>query len=235
MTAESHDKLAIAIDGPSASGKSTVSKRVAEVLQLVYVDSGALYRGLTWKVLREQVDPTDGEQVISLMKRINWEFYVDNRVVGFRIDGEDPGQQIRSEPVRESVSDVATIPEVRAFLVQSLQRMTQFGALVMEGRDIGTVVFPGSPMKFYLDADPEERARRRHREIEEVEGGTDVQEILQSLTKRDKKDSSRTTAPLQIALGAQVINSTSLGIEEVVEKIVGLVRSSGYLPEGSKA
>ncbi|MBP7829331.1 MAG: (d)CMP kinase [Kiritimatiellae bacterium] len=216
----------VAIDGPSASGKSTVSKRVAQELKFTYVDSGSLYRGMTWKALREGVEIARPDQVVDLMNRMQFEFYAENCIVLFTIDGEDPGLQIRSEPVRENVADIAAIPEVRAFLVARLQEMVRFGDIVMEGRDIGTVVFPETPFKYYLDADPEERARRRSLELKSMEGVGDVHKVLDSLKRRDKKDSTRKTAPLQIALGARVINSTSMSIEEVVAQIVAEVRAA---------
>jgi cytidylate kinase len=219
------EKIVVAIDGPSASGKSTVSKLVALELGFTFVDSGSLYRGMTWKCLREGVDVRDSEKVVELMNRMNLEFYVENRVVLFRIDSEEPGQQLRSGPVRENVSDIAAIPEVRAFLVQRLRNMVEFGNIVMEGRDIGTVVFQTTPFKFYLDADPEERARRRYEEQMKMEGEGDLQGVLHSLTRRDRKDSTRKTAPLQIALGARVINTTQMSIEEVVGEITKDVRS----------
>ncbi|OGV43452.1 MAG: cytidylate kinase [Lentisphaerae bacterium GWF2_57_35] len=221
------DVMVVAIDGPSASGKSTVSREVALKLKFTYVDSGSLYRGMTWKCIREGVDVKMPEFVIDLMNRMKLEFFAENRVVRFTIDGEDPGQQLRSEPVRECVSDIAAIPEVRHFMVNKLRQMVQFGAIVMEGRDIGSVVFPDSPFKFYLDADPEERARRRHAELIEMEGQGDVEKVLDSLKRRDQKDTTRKTAPLQIPLGAHVINSTSMSIEEVVSLIVKEVSAAG--------
>ena len=220
--------IVVAIDGPSASGKSTVSKQVALKLDFVYVDSGALYRGITWKCIREQVDVRDPVAVMELIHRTALEFFVANRVVVFTMDGEEPGQQLRSEPVRESVSDIAAIPEVRVFVVEKLRQMVHFGHLVMEGRDIGSVVFPDSAFKFYLDADPEERARRRHAELLKMEGEGDVEKVLHSLMRRDQKDTTRKTAPLQIPLGAKVINSTSLSIEEVTDIIAKDVHAAGY-------
>ncbi|MBU1692790.1 MAG: (d)CMP kinase [Verrucomicrobia bacterium] len=221
-----HPVSVVAIDGPSASGKSTVSKRVAQELKFTYVDSGSLYRGMTWKALRDGVEIGRPDQVIELMNRMKLEFYTENRVVLFTMDGEDPGQQIRSEPVRENVADIAAIPEVRVFMVDRLREMVRFGDIVMEGRDIGTVVFPESPFKYYLDADPEERARRRSLELKSMEGVDDVGKVLDSLARRDRKDSTRKTAPLQIALGARVINSTSMTIEEVVALITAEVRAA---------
>ena len=179
---------------------------------------------MTWKALRDGVEIGRPEQVVELMNRMKLEFYAENLVVLFTIDGEDPGQQIRSEPVRENVADIAAIPEVRVFLVNRLREMVRFGDIVMEGRDIGTVVFPESPFKYYLDAEPEERARRRSLELKSLEGVDDVGKVLDSLARRDRKDSTRKTAPLQIALGAKVINSTSMAIEEVVALIVAEVR-----------
>lgn len=219
--------IVVAIDGPSASGKSTVSRRVAEELGYVYVDSGALYRGMTWKALREGVDVRDAERVVTLMATTQWDFFLDRLVVRFTIDGDDPWNELRSAPVREAVADVAAIPAVRAFLSDHLRRMVRFGPLVMEGRDIGSAVFPETPYKYYLDAAPEERAKRRHRELADSEGYADVNEVLDSLRRRDHKDSTRPTAPLQIALGARVINTTELTVEEVVGRIVSELRAAG--------
>jgi cytidylate kinase len=145
----------------------------------------------------------------------------------FTIDGERPGDQLRSEPVRERVADIAAIPEVRAHLVRLLRDTARFGNIVMEGRDIGTVVFPDSPYKFYLDANPEERARRRFEEIARKEQISDVGQVLNSLARRDHKDSTRKTAPLQIALGAHVIDSTALSVEDVVSRVVTHIRAAG--------
>jgi len=214
------NRIIVAVDGPSASGKSTVSRLAAEKLDYVYVDSGAFYRGITWKALKDGIDITDSDEVIFCLRKLNWEMLLDGRNLVFEIDGENPGMALRSEPVREKVSLVAVLPEVRAFVVKRLQETTSFGNIVMEGRDIGSVVFPSTPYKYYLDADPEERARRRNLEIKEMEGTSDVQAVMDSLSRRDKIDSTRKTAPLQIPLGATVINSTSMGIEEVVDTII---------------
>ncbi len=218
--------IAVAIDGPSASGKSTVARLSARELGFHYVDSGSLYRGLTWKCLREGVDTEDPAAVIELVNRTKLDFFVEEGAIRFTLDGEDPGAQIRSMPVQERVSDVAAIPEVRARIVQHLRETTRFGNVVMEGRDIGTVVFPDTPFKFYLDADPEERARRRHQELAQTAGDTTVDNVLASLQRRDRKDSTRKTAPLQIALGAKVIDSTAMQAEDVVRIVVAQVRGA---------
>ncbi len=219
----------VAVDGPSASGKSTVSRRTAQAMGFIYVDSGALYRGVTWKCVKEGIDVKDSQAVTNLLIRMNMELVLKDGAVGYLIDGEDPGQEIRAEPVRERVADIAAQQSVRVYIVEKLRMMTKFGSLVMEGRDIGTVVFPDTPFKYYLDADPEERARRRAAEIKVQEGTEDVGAVLSSLRRRDQKDSSRATAPLQIALGAKIINSTGMTVEQVVETIVADLKAGGAL------
>ena len=220
----------VAVDGPSASGKSTVSRRTAQAVGFIYVDSGALYRGITWKCVKEGIDVKDSQAVTNLLIRMNMELVLKDGAVGYLIDGEDPGQEIRAEPVRERVADIAAQQSVRVYIVEKLRMMTKFGSLVMEGRDIGTVVFPDTPFKYYLDADPEERARRRAAEIKVQEGTDDVGAVLSSLRRRDQKDSSRATAPLQIALGAKIINSTGMTVEQVVDTIVADLKKAGAVP-----
>ena len=214
----------IAIDGPSASGKSTVSKGVAAELGFIYVDSGALYRGVTWSAIRKGIDTKDADAVVESMHKADWSFFLQDGAAIFSVDGDVPVQELREKDVREAVADVAAVPEVRKFVVESLQSLENFGSLVMEGRDIGTVVFPDSPYKFYLDADPEERAMRRYREL--VAAGEDekAHEVMESLKKRDQIDSTRKTDPLQVAEGAQVINSTSMSIAEVIQTIIDKVQ-----------
>ncbi|HAL92645.1 MAG TPA: (d)CMP kinase [Verrucomicrobia bacterium] len=220
----------VAVDGPSASGKSTVSRKTAQAVGFIYVDSGALYRGITWKCVKEGVDVKDSQAVTNLLIRMNMELVLRDNAVGYLIDGEDPGQEIRAEPVRERVADIAAQQSVRVYIVEKLRLMTKFGSLVMEGRDIGTIVFPDTPFKYYLDADPEERARRRAAEIKQQEGTDDVGAVLSSLRRRDQKDSSRATAPLQIALGAKIINSTGMTVEQVVDTIVCDLKKAGAVP-----
>ncbi len=214
----------IAIDGPSASGKSSVSKGVAAELGFIYVDSGALYRGVTWQAIRKGADPKDAAAVLEAMHSADWEFFVKNGAAIFSVDGDVPVQELREKDVREAVACVAAIPEVRKFVVESLQSLENFGSLVMEGRDIGTVVFPDSPHKFYLDADPEERAMRRYREL--VAAGEDekAHEVMESLKKRDQIDATRKADPLVVAPGAQVIDSTSMTLEEVIQTVVDAVK-----------
>jgi len=215
---------AIAIDGPSASGKSTVSKGLSKALGFIYVDSGALYRGVTWQAIRKGVDPKDAAAVLECMYNAEWDFFVQEGASVFSVDGDVPVQELREKDVREAVADVASIPEVRRFVVENLQSLERFGSLVMEGRDIGTVVFPDSPYKFYLDADPQERAMRRYREL--IAAGEDekAEAVMESLKKRDQIDATRKADPLVVAPGAQVIDSTSMTLEEVIQKVVDAVK-----------
>lgn len=221
---KSETSWVVSIDGPAASGKSTVARLTAAALDALYVDSGALYRGLTWKALREWVPVHDVAQMADMLTFLDLEYVQQGRALIFTLGGEDPGRQLRSAAVRERVSDVAVIPEVRAYVVDRLRELVRFGNLVMEGRDIGSVVFPETPFKFYLDADPEERARRRHEELVRAEGSSDVAAVQDALARRDQQDSTRATAPLQVPLGAQAINSTRLTAEQVAAVIVEAVR-----------
>lgn len=218
--------ICVAIDGPAASGKSTVARGAAKKLSFNYVDSGSFYRGLTWKCLRDGIDISRHESVLAVLANAQWELRIDDGRVTYTIDGDAPGDQLKSKPVQERVSEIAAIPEVRTFIVNKLRETAMFGSLVMEGRDIGTVVFPDTPHKFYLDADPEERARRRFKELEKSGDYDNAQHVLTSLQKRDHKDSTRKTAPLQIALGAKVIDSTSMEADAVIAVVVGQVTSA---------
>jgi CMP/dCMP kinase len=212
--------ICVAIDGPAASGKSTVACGAAKKLSFNYVDSGSFYRGLTWKCLRDGIDIGKSEAVLALLATARWDLSLREGQIVYSIDGDEPGEQIRSKPVQERVSEIAAIPEVRAFIVEKLRETAMFGSLVMEGRDIGTVVFPDTPHKFYLDADPVERARRRFKELENSGAYDDAKQVLHSLQRRDQKDSTRKTAPLQIALGAKVIDSTSMNADAVIDIVV---------------
>lgn len=214
----------VAIDGPAASGKSTVSRKVAALLHGAHVDSGSLYRGLTWKCLQAGVSCRDEEAVVRIMRALRMDFFLDGGSVRFTIDGEDPGAGIRSEAVGEKVSAVAAMPRVRAWIVERLRDMSRFGSLVVEGRDIGTVVFPDTPFKFFLDADPGERARRRLGDLATGTGASSFSRVKTSLLRRDALDSGRATAPLARAADARVIDTTGLSIDEVVAVIVNTVR-----------
>lgn len=216
----------IAIDGPAASGKSTVAKRVAAALGYLYVDSGALYRGVTWKALREAVDTRNAGGVAGLLKDFPILFAVAAGGVGFTIDGIEPGLELRTEELNRHVSEVAAMPDVRNQVNVWLRSMTSFGSLVVEGRDIGTAVFPSAPFKFYLDASSDERARRRYAEVARQKNSASKTDVSESLKKRDTIDRSRQKDPLRIATDAIVIDSTGMSIEDVVAFVLKRVSNA---------
>ncbi len=213
----------IAIDGPSASGKSTVARKVAAALGWLYVDSGAVYRAVAWRVLQAGVDPSDQDAVAAHTRSIEANFFVELGAVLFEMGGERPGEALRREAVNLAVSPVAANPVVRDIVTAWLRGMRDLGHLVMEGRDIGSVVFPEAAHKFYLDASPEERARRRHAESQE---NLTVDAVGASLQRRDQVDSRRMTAPLTVAKDAAIVDSTGMRIDDVVAAILERVAFS---------
>ncbi len=201
--------LVIAIDGPAASGKSTVAKRLAAELRIVFVSSGGMYRAFTWWVLENGVDPSDTVAVEELLEKTVFQCGEKNNVGTIAINGQLPAwEQLANDRVNGTVSLVAAIPSVRSRLVDEQRAYARERGVVMEGRDIGSVVFPDTPYKFYIDASPEVRERRRR-----AEG------IDDSIAARDKMDSSREASPLVIPKDATVVDSSHLTIEEVVEKL----------------
>lgn len=209
-------RFAIAIDGPAASGKSTLARELAKRLGLVMVNSGAMYRALTWKALQEKIDPTNSEAVIAMLRRIHIHCGEKGMTSTCTIDGVDPGEALRSELVNANVSAISAIPEVRNKLVELQRGYLDHTSIVMEGRDIGSVVFPDTPYKIYVDADEEVRAARR----------TDAGEV-DSVAKRDAADSERLTAPLKIAEGAVVLDTSNHTIESGVEAAIEILREQG--------
>ena len=217
------ERQVIAIDGPSASGKSTVARGVASQLGWLYVDSGALYRSLTWKAVRAGIDAGDEAGLAEMADRTAVDFLVRNGAVVFKVDGEEPSDSLRGPEVNRNVSRVAAIPAVRKMAVRNLRQLSRLGSLVMEGRDIGTGVFPEAEHKFYLDAAPEERARRRHAEIRGGDAPVSVASVNADLRRRDEVDRSRGMDPLRVADAAVVIDSTGLGATDVIRLILDKV------------
>jgi len=209
----------VAIDGPSASGKSTVARKVAFKLGYLYVDSGAVYRAVTWMALQKG-NAADVPACKTLVERLKFECFVKDGAVKFKINGLELISELRTDAVNENVSAVSAIPEVRAKVVSWLRNMLGFGRLVMEGRDIGTAVFPNADFKFYLDADPDERARRRSAEIAGSGGKAEIPTVRDSLKRRDTIDSSRKKDPLKIAPEAVVVDTTAMTIEDVTDLII---------------
>ena len=212
----------IAIDGPSGAGKGTIARAVARRLGFHHVDTGAMYRALAWKALHEAIELTDESAVSALAERVQFDVG-DGRV---RVDGHDVATAIRTPQMDAAASIVARQPAVRRALVGRQRAIGASGGTVMEGRDIGTVVFPSADVKIYLDASPEERARRRATDPAHAsgKGPAAIQEVATALAERDRLDSTRATAPLAIADDAVVIDTTTLSIEESVERVMDVVR-----------
>ncbi len=220
--------MQIAIDGPAGAGKSSVAKEVARRLGLVYLDTGAMYRAITLKALNEGFDVNDGQMLSHLTKNCKLEVVYDdnlgNRIV---MDGDDITEEIRAPRVNQKVSMVAKSPEVRKELVH-LQRAIakKTGGIIMEGRDIGTNVLTGAPFKFFLSADVEERARRRWLEMKEKNVEVPFEELLEEIAMRDRIDQEREDDPLRAAPDACVIDTTAFSFEEVVQKLLEMIRSA---------
>ena len=214
MTATNH--FAIAIDGPAASGKSTIARELAKRLGLIMVNSGAMYRAVTWQVLEHQIDPHDTAKVIELLNQLAIDCGDDGVSSTLEIDGRDPGDALRSPSVNANVSIIAAIPEVRARLVALQRDYLNRTNVVMEGRDIGSVVFPETPYKIYVDAAEEVRAARR----------SDMGEV-DSVARRDAADSNRTTAPLIVAEGATVLDNSHHTVESALEATLQILKQQG--------
>ena len=213
----------ICIDGPAGAGKSTVAKSLAKRLGFLYVDSGSFYRNVTWHAMQAGVDCANPEAMGAFCDTLRVTFAQKDGAMACVMNGRELKEEIRTPEVNRNVSPVATAPQVRAKVTGWMREMRKEGPLVVEGRDIGSVVYPDSPARFYIDADPDERARRRHKEEVEkgMEGeGEGTQEAVKaSLLNRDKIDSSRKAAPLKIPEGALVIDTTPLSAEQVVDLI----------------
>ncbi|NLY90167.1 MAG: (d)CMP kinase [Firmicutes bacterium] len=220
------NKITIAIDGPAGSGKSTVAKRVAEALGLLYLDTGAMYRAVTLKALQAGISPTDGEKLAALAAETDLSFVraVDGTYHLF-MDGQDVSGEIRSAPVTMNVSAVSAIPKVREVLVKQQQAIARPGGVVMDGRDIGTVVLPQADLKIFLTASLEERARRRWLELKANGFSGTQEEIAVDLERRDAFDAGRAVSPLKPAPDSIIIDTSMLGIEEVVGRILTLASS----------
>ncbi len=216
MLKPSSQHLVVAIDGPAASGKSSVAKALAREFGFTFVNSGAMYRALTWHALEQGLDPSDAAAVIELMEKTEFQCGVRNGESTVAVNGRELSPELREQRVNDAVSAISAIPEVRERLVAEQRRYLELSDIITEGRDIGTVVFPDTPYKFYLDASPEVRSRRRG-----LEGVSD------NIRNRDRQDSNRKTAPLRAAPEANHIDSSFLDIDEVVRHISLNLRTRG--------
>jgi len=203
----------IAIDGPAASGKSSVARQLARRLDFVYVNSGAMYRAVTWSVLNAGIDPADKNRIAELIANLSLDGILKDRELHLLIDTVDLTEHLHEDRVNSEVPRVSTVAEVRNVLVLRMRDYANQYDLVVEGRDIGSVVFSDTPYKFYIDASPEVRAQRRA-----AQGHRD------EIARRDQADSSRATSPLVIAKDAEVIDTSHLTVDEVVDEIVKRLR-----------
>lgn len=220
-------KLTITIDGPAGSGKSSVARRVAALLGYSYLDSGAMYRALALKALERKVAPSDEARLEALAKETHVELKPltpELEATGAKnlvfLDGKEVTREIRTAEVAQAASQLATIAAVRHVLVAEQQRAGAGGAVVMEGRDIGTVVFPNAELKIFLDASPEVRAERRWKEHQENGEKTTVAEVFDEVIERDKRDRERKVSPLVRAKDAVLVDNSAMGIEETARLIV---------------
>lgn len=216
--------IVIAIDGTSASGKSTNAKLVAKALGFVYVDTGAMYRTLAWHCLREKIDVHDEKAVAGACRKWKTSLECVSDHVHLKVNGYYPEKEIRTGEVSAAVPHVAAAPKVRDWMKKKQRECVQFGNLVMEGRDIGTNVFPETDFKYYLDAHLAERSRRRA-----AEG------VQENLAARDQRDSQRAAAPLMIALGAKVINNSEMTSDQTSGMIIADMRQRLGLEQSAQA
>ncbi|UBR29189.1 (d)CMP kinase [Bacillus sp. SD-4] len=216
-------RISIAIDGPAAAGKSTVAKVVAKKLSYVYIDTGAMYRTITYAALEQKVDIENEEQLMEVVKNVKIEFQQGENTQLVFLNGQDVSEVIRTPEVTNRVSIVAKHRLVREEMVRRQQELAEKGGVVMDGRDIGTYVLPDAEVKIFMLASVEERAERRH--LENMNKGFDsnLEQLKEEIAQRDKLDSEREVSPLKKADDALELDTTSLSIEEVVQKIMGIV------------
>lgn len=213
----------VAIDGPGGAGKSTMAKALAEACSLNYVDTGAMYRTIGLAVLRAGVAPSDAEKVIALLPRLQVRLRYEDDMQHMILCGEDVTGRIRTPDVSGAASAVSAIPEVRAFLLRAQQELAENCSVVMDGRDIGTVVLPKAELKVFLTAAPEERARRRFLELERRGTPQPYERVLAEMNERDERDTSRAAAPLRPAEDAVILDTTEMSEEQVLARLRELV------------
>ena len=221
-----HEKkgLVIAIDGPSGAGKSTVARLLADSLGYIYIDTGAMYRAIGWQVKRAGIDPTDENKLADLCEHSVITIKNDNHDSRIYVNGIEVTGEIRTPEMGLMASSVSKSPAVRARLLMVQRELGRNGSVVMDGRDIGTVVFPDADVKFFLVASPEERGKRRYIELKTQGMDVDLTQITKEIQDRDKQDSGREHAPLKKANDALLIDSTSLSISETIASMLAVIK-----------
>ena len=218
-------KSVIAIDGPAGAGKSTIAKMAAQKLGYIYIDTGAMYRAVAWRVLQEYTPPVSTEQIISVLDDIDIKLsYDENKNMRVETNGTDVSAAIRTPEVTALVSQVAAVSEVRTKMVELQRAMAKCGKVLMDGRDIGTCVLPNADLKIFLTASVEERANRRARQMQEKGYDIDVEEIKKDIIARDEADMNREISPLKKADDALLLDTTEMTIEEVLAAIVKMAQ-----------
>jgi len=213
----------VAIDGPAGSGKSTVAKALARELEWDYIDTGAMYRCLCLKALRNQVELQDENGLIELLADTSMRMTFEDGKLRVYMDGEEVSEAIRQNEVSRRVSEVAALEQVRKRLVNLQRSMGESGEVVMDGRDIGTVVFPDAAYKFYLDASLEIRARRRYTELREKQENVEFESVVEEIKKRDETDRERASGPLKVADDAVHIDTSQLTVDQVVHRLLEMM------------
>lgn len=215
----------IAVDGPSGAGKSTLAKAIAAELNILYVDTGAIYRTIGLYVCRKEIDPKDGDAVTAVLPEIHVDMvYSDDGLQHMLLNGEDVTREIRLPEISMYASAVSAIPAVRSFLLEMQRSMARSHSVIMDGRDIGTVVLPDADVKIFLTADVEKRAGRRMKELTERGTPRAYEEVLEEMQKRDWADSHRATAPLRPAEDAILVDTSDIGFDESKERLLSVIR-----------
>ncbi|HPP88336.1 MAG TPA: (d)CMP kinase [bacterium] len=219
------NKIVIAIDGPAGSGKSTIAKKIADILGILYIDSGAMYRAVTLKCLKSDINLDNPQEIIDVCKKTKIDLKQNNGILEVFVDSENVTENIRLREVTNNVFKIAREPKVREILVAQQQEFAKTSSVIMDGRDIGTVVFPNADLKIYLDASVEERTRRRIKELEAKNEQVDFEKLKEEIIERDRQDKMREVGPLKIADDAIVVDTTGLSINEVINKILEILNS----------
>ena len=216
--------IVVAIDGYSSCGKSTLAKALAKKLNFIYIDSGVMYRAVTLFFLRQNIDLKDQESVINVLSKIQIDFQTSDNQTLITLNNEDVSKEIRQMPVADKVSTVSAIKDVRIEMVKQQQRMGRSGNIVMDGRDIGTVVFPNADLKLFMTADPQIRAERRYNELISKGEKVNMEDIFENLTKRDYQDTTRVESPLIQAEDAVVLDNSHIDETQQLEFAMGYIK-----------